>query len=198
MRPQQELKWLHEALGNVAASAERDGPEDDAAEAEGACARGGLVARIYARRFRCPARALHRVHCRTSRARAPPLSRAPPAGASGATDKKATARRMHFRSGLDDKRLKPVGGMGMGGVDDRAADKAPAAAEAAPAAAEGADAAADGGGDDDEAPVAAVSGGRGISEDERKLLQELGKELASKAPPGLADDPRLRRRQRPA
>jgi hypothetical protein len=38
LTPQQELKWLHEALGNVAASAERDGPEDDAAEAEGACA----------------------------------------------------------------------------------------------------------------------------------------------------------------
>jgi hypothetical protein len=36
LTPQQELKWLHEALGNVAASAERDLPEDDAAEVEGA------------------------------------------------------------------------------------------------------------------------------------------------------------------
>lgn len=103
---------------------------------------------------------------------------------------------MHFRSGLDDKRLKPVGGVGMGGGDGRA-DEAPAAEAAPAAAAEGADAAADDGGDN-EAPAAAVSGGRGVSEDERKLLQELGKELASKAPPGLADDPRLRRRQRPA
>jgi len=126
-----------------------------------------------------------------------------------ATDKKATARRMHFRSGLDDKRLKPVGGAGMGGGDGgggrddvppppppaEAADDAAAPAEADAGAGAGASADDAGG---DEAPAAAVSGGRGVSEEERKLLQELGKELASKAPPGLAEDPRLRRRRRPA
>ena len=106
---------------------------------------------------------------------------------AGAADKKATARRVHFRAGLADKRLKPGGGRGLGD-DEPAADAAAAGEEGEEAAAAEGGAAADG-----EAAAAEAAQPAG-SEEERRLLAELEKALAEKRPPGLPDDPRVRRR----
>jgi hypothetical protein len=107
---------------------------------------------------------------------------------AGAADKKATARRVHFRAGLTDKRLKPVGGLGLGD------DEAPAASAAGGEEGEEAAAAAEGGAAADGEAATAEAAQPAGSEEERKLLAELEKALAEKRPPGLPDDPRLRRR----
>ena len=99
---------------------------------------------------------------------------------------------MHFRAGLNDKRLKPLGGLGGGSGDSDVRADVEEMAPAAAGAPEGSDAAAgaaDGGGDE-----AAATGGRAVSEEERKALESLGKALAAKAPAGAPSDPRLRRR----
>ena len=92
---------------------------------------------------------------------------------------------MHFRAGLADKRLKPVGGAAGPGEDK----ESPAASAAAADDAEGAATAA-------AAPAEAAPASAAGSEEEKRLLAELEKALAEKKPPGLPDDPRTRRQSR--